>query len=446
MYKKLIAVLMSASLCPAALASQTGLYITTYDACKHQKMKDELPYFLPKQHAVIKITYSIYELLPGAEPSEPSAQLSSGTEESHTYSLLDVPVRTAQSSAPHELVSGDGKVLAVDGKVLILQQTHYPGKLTPGKNVLIYSQRPIPGSNIPALIPIAVAQVTSIFQNLVYATLIAGKPSKDLPCGVLDPSVKPDSVALVNDGPATDNGKKHYVAHIVTQPSVDLVSDPDPKLHFMVHLDHLSGLATDTDAAKITTSENTGIITGINMKFTDRTADIIEHVANTVVNVAKTASHFALPSGALADKLSFATAFKQLDGTKPDDEFSKDIAKKLKELVQPVNSLDILKSQLQDELIKTDVTEKHIGDLTLVKTVDLDTGDVCTSLEPASADKTKNADQKPTQQNDQNGKSPDEKGNTPGAQQPNAAAVEGHVKEAESSVQNDQQHRQICEA
>ena len=182
-----------------------------------------------------------------------------------------------------------------------------------------------------------------------------------VPIPALTDKLTPDKF---DDKTRTDPGAIWLDALIVKSPQVELISVPDVNLKFGVLLNQLNGVTTDTTAS-IKIADN-GILQSVGATFNDKLASIITHIANTAINVGATASKLAMAS----------TTAKTIDEV------------------------------------------EYLGDVTLVKTLDLESGKVVTSA--GASDKSDSG--KSTKNSDKDG---EQKGSDQGAKkasQPSSGA------------------------
>jgi len=141
----------------------------------------------------------------------------------------------------------------------------------------------------------------------------------------------------VGSNDTTASGNCYLEARFIKPSKVDLISIPDNNLHLALNVDRLNGLTTDTTAS-LKLSDN-GILQSIGTTFDDKLASIITHVANTAINI-----------GSVAGKLAVMST----------EDYH--------------------------------VVSEYLGDVTLTKTVSLETGDVMTALSTDDEDKQKKSD------------------------------------------------------
>jgi hypothetical protein len=108
-----------------------------------------------------------------------------------------------------------------------------------------------------------------------------------------------------------DPDEVRYYAALEKPAQILLVSVPDQKLGFQVSTNKLRGFATNTQQAKLSLTDD-GVLTGIDMQFSDRTEQMIENLASTAANIAVTAGALGAQPG-----YSYETVLiKDLDFTK----------------------------------------------------------------------------------------------------------------------------------
>lgn len=87
-----------------------------------------------------------------------------------------------------------------------------------------------------------------------------------------------------------------YYAQVDKPSTLQLLSVPDKKLGFQVITNKLHGLVTATQTANLSIGDN-GVLTGVNLTFSDRTAAIIENIADTAANIAVAVAAFGAQPG-----------------------------------------------------------------------------------------------------------------------------------------------------